>query len=347
MTPRERVIAAIDFAGPDRIPHRHQVLPAAFGVHPGLADLLVEYPSDFAAEDRKPDDELQQTHRAGEYTDAWGCTWTVLKEGFSGQVTRHPLADLSRLSGYTFPDPLDDPAVERARQWQKQRGDRYLCLGTKTLFEHMISLCGFDALLMELGAGNPLILELRDRIVDYNITVTREFLRLDPDGVYFADDWGTQQELIISPSMWRELFLPAYRQQFEPVRAAGKHVFFHTDGFTIEILPDLVDAGVNVFWADLCLNGLDRLRRELGGRVCFQALTDVQFIAPLGSAEEARQHGRDIVAALGSYDGGMIGCHEVNVDQPWHNVVALFEAFCEEGGYPLRWRWDGSRAVAV
>ena len=345
MTPKERVIAAITFSGPDRIPQRHQVLPAAFGAHPGLADLLAQYPSDFAAEDRKPDDELQQSHRAGEYTDEWDCTWTVLKDGYIGQVTRHPLADLSRLADYTFPDPLDDSAVDRARQREKQRGDRYLCLGTKTLFEHMISLCGFDALLMELGTGNPLILELRDRIVDYNVAVVREFLRLNPEGVYFADDWGTQQDLIISPAMWRELFLPAYRQQFEPVLAAGKHIFFHTDGATIDILPDLVDAGVDVFWADLCLNGPERLRREFGGRVCFQALTDVQFILPQGTASQARQHGRDIIAALGSYDGGLISCHEVSVDQPWDNVVAIFEAFHDEGRYPLKLHWDGQCAV--
>lgn len=30
---------------------------------------------------------------------------------------------------------------------------------------------------------------------------------------------------------------------------AGKHIFFHTDGATIDILADLVDAGVDVFWA--------------------------------------------------------------------------------------------------
>jgi len=129
------------------------------------------------------------------------------------------------------------------------------------------------------------------------------------------------------------------------VREAGKHVFFHTDGVTLPILPELVAAGVNVFWSDLVLNPLDDLRRELGGKVCFQTLTDVQFILNHGTPEEVRQHGRDMLAALGTFDGGVIACHEVAVDQPRENVEAIFAVFDEEGRYPLPVRWDGGHGV--
>jgi uroporphyrinogen-III decarboxylase len=240
-------------------------------------------------------------------------------------VTGHPLARLEDLDAYRL--PTIEQVCPNLAGWQVRTDDRYVCLGWMTLYEQMINLCGFEYLLEELISANPLVLVLRDRLVEHNIALTRALLALEPDGIYFADDWGTQLALMISPALWREVFLPAYRQQFAPVRATGKHVFFHTDGVTLEILPALVDAGVNVFWADLTLNPLADLRRELGGKVCFQALTDVQFLLPHGTPRQVRQHGRDILAALGTFNGGVIACSEVAPDQPRENVEAIFEAF--------------------
>jgi len=348
MTSRERVIAAVEFTGPDRLPHRHCVLPAAFPAHPHLPRLLGEYPSDFAGEDGLPPAGPPPTYAAGRYTDEWQCEWTVIREGYMGQVTGHPLKNLHFLSQYHLPLPARADALDQARVIARNRGTRYLCLGASmTLFERMIELCGFQKLLVELGAGNPAVLELRDRIVEHNVALTRELLGLNPDAVSFADDWGTQMELMISPGMWREVFLPAYRRQFEPVRESGKHVFFHTDGRTIDILPDLVEAGVSIFWVDLTVNPLERLRSELGGRVCFQALTDVQFVLPGGTPQQVRQHGRDIIAALASFNGGLIACSEVNADQPWENLLSIFRTFHEDGRYPLALRWSGNEAVEV
>jgi uroporphyrinogen decarboxylase len=220
-------------------------------------------------------------------------------------------------------------------------------VGWLTLWERMIGLLGFEQLMTELAVGNPAILEVCDRIVDYNVALARELLKLDPDAIYYADDWGTQVAMMISPKLWREVFLPAYRRQFEPVKASGKHVFLHTDGVTLEILPDFVDAGVDVFWADLLLNPLAEMRRRLGGKVCFQAMTDVQFVMRNGSPQQVRQHARDLLAALGSFNGGVIGCHESQPDQPWENIVALIETMHSEAPYPLRIRWDESQGKAV
>ena len=342
MTSRDRVIAAIEFTGPDQVPFRHCVLPASFQAHPALSDLLTRYPSDFDGENGVPPSTLPKKYTVGQYVDEWQCVWTVLQEGLIGQVTVHPLKNLDLLPSYCVPCPPPPVACNDAEQNTSQLPrERYRCRGPITLFERMVGLCGFDSLLVELALGNPRVLELRDRIVDHNLGCVHSILSQDIDGVFFADDWGTQRGLMISPEMWHEVFLPAYRRQFAPVREAGKHVFFHTDGYTVQILPALVDAGVSVFWVDLTVNPLDRLRSMLGGKVCFQALTDVQFVLRNGTPEAVRQHGREIIAALGSFNGGLIGCSEVGADQPWENVVAIFETFHDDGHYPLRLQWAG------
>ncbi len=262
MTSRERVIAAIDFAGPDRVPFRHCVLPASFQAHPGLSDLLARYPSDFEGENGVAPGKLPREYTVGHYVDEWQCTWTVLQEGLIGQVTEHPLANLDLLSSYRFPHP-PSPAAHNddGQKTSEPSRERYRCSGWITLFERMVNLCGFGNLLTELALGNPRVVELRDRIVDYNLGCVRSILTQDIDGIYFADDWGTQTALMISPDMWREVFLPAYRSQFAPVREAGKHVFFHTDGYTLQILPDLVDAADRLA-AEMNRQGVHRVREE-------------------------------------------------------------------------------------
>ena len=347
MTSRERVIAAIEFTGPDRIPQMCCALPSAYAVHDRLPELYGRYPSDFVGQDGIAPESLPKEYVVGRWADEWQCIWEVLQSGQIGQVTVHPLASLDAVRSFVWPIPAESPGLADARQLAGGRDARYLLLGWMTLWERMIGLVGFENLLTELALGNTAIVEIRDRIVEHNVGLVRELLKLDPDGIYFADDWGTQLALMISPKLWRELFLPAYRRQFEPIRSLGKHVFMHSDGVTSDVLPDLVDAGVNVFWVDLTLNPLDQLRRRLGGKVCFQTLTDVQFLARNGTPDQVRQHVRNLIAALGSFDGGVIGCHEVAPDQPWENVVAALDAFDVEASYPLRIRWDEEQKKAM
>lgn len=340
MTSRDRVVAAIEFRGPDRVPHAHAAIPAAWAVFPHLAEWYRRYPADFEAAAAGRAKEPPRAFRRGRYTDEWGCVWTVPRDGYLGQVTTHPLAEFDRLRDYCWPAVTAEPAPA-----PREGRTHYRLAGWLTTFERMIGLCGFEKLLVETAAGNPAVPAIRDRVVEYNLAAARKLLRSDPDGIFFADDWGTQHGLMVAPATWREVFLPAYRRMFGLVREAGRHVFFHTDGCTMDILPDLVASGVNVFWADLTLNALGGLHDQLGGKVCFQALTDVQFVLRSGTVEQVRRHARDIIAALGCFNGGLIACHEVAPDQPWRNVAAILQTFHDGGRYPLTWRWDGTRAV--
>ena len=74
----------------------------------------------------------------------------------------------------------------------------------------------------------------------------------------------------------------------------------------------------------------------LAGKVCFQGLTDVQFVTVSGTPEEVKEYGRTLMRLFGSNNGGFIGCHEVATDQPWENVVAIHEVFNTENTYPLK-----------
>jgi len=174
------------------------------------------------------------------------------------------------------------------------------------------------------------------QIKKYNMEMIERLVALDADCVAFADDWGSQLNLMISPVQWNKHFLPVYEEMFAKVHEAGKHVYFHTDGYTMPILPALASAGVNIFWADIgVLNPAEELAEKLGGKVCFQSLTDVQFLILQETPEGIRRYVKELIRLFGNYGGGFIACHEIDPDQPWENVVAMLEAFHEYGTYPL------------
>lgn len=332
MTSRERVKAAVEFTGPDRIPHKHAYLPASFESFPGLIDLLKKFPSDFAGQDAQVPGGIQ--YKAGQWTDEWNCIWTSKRDGMLGQVTGHPLETLDDLKYYSWPD-TGNTDMSGYADWLKTQKDRYIQLGSLNCFERMIALRGFENVMLDIAEGDPRLLEIRDRILKYNLDMIDRLVEFDIDAVGFADDWGSQISLLINPSAWRDVFLPVYKQMFERVRNTGKHVLFHSDGYTIEILPDIINAGASILWVDLTVNGLEEMGRKFGGKVCFQGLTDIQFTVRYCTVEDVEKHAKDLIRAFAVFNGGFISCSEIDPDQPWGNVVKILETFHKYSQYPI------------
>lgn len=324
MDSRERVIRAIEFDLPDRIPITNASLPAAYLKYGDrLRRIFARYPSDFGI-NRPPSTYPEQAYFLGKrriYVDEWGCEWSMIQRGILGQVKGHPLSDLKALGTYKFP---------------KTPEPKYSLGEGGNLFERMQWLRGFENLMVDLVTRRKEAFAIRDSIVKYNLELIRRSLEFDVDGICFSDDWGTQRGLMISPSLWRQFFKPAYLRMFDEVKKARKHVFFHSDGYIMDIIPDLIELGVDVLAeAELQVNGIDSLAREFGGRVCFLGNLDTQGILPFGSAEDVKRHALHAISALGCYDGGFIGDFEVHPDIPLSNVKATFDAFAKYGKYPL------------
>ena len=87
---------------------------------------------------------------------------------------------------------------------------------------------------------------LLDKIVEFENDLVKFAAEQDFHGVYFADDWGTQKDLIISPELWRELFKPRYKKQFDLIHELGMQAWFHCCGNITAIIPDFHEIGLDV-----------------------------------------------------------------------------------------------------
>jgi uroporphyrinogen decarboxylase len=193
----------------------------------------------------------------------------------------------------------------------------------------MQELRGFEDLLTDVLLGEPAAFALREEMLSFNLKLIDKFLALDYDGIHFADDWGTQTSLMINPVLWRDFFKPCYKSMFEKVRDAGKDVHFHSDGFILDIIPDLIELGVSVINCQSNCMDNDEVGHRFKGNVCFRTDIDRQMVMTFGRPEDVKKHIGELFHSLGSEKGGIIACGEIGRDTPLDNIEAMYEAFYE------------------
>lgn len=327
MTSRELVQATLDFQGPERIPVDLWVLPAIYiGREQAVKSLLSRHPTDFHRARYRDPLAHPAAYTRGSYLDAWGCRWLVLQDGMIGEVKESPLADYSDLAGYHWPAEGVNRGWENTAADIAAHRDRFILGDGGDPWERMQFLRGPANLYMDLADPNcEELYVLRDRIFAFYRAYVERWITFDIDGVIFSDDWGSQRSLLISPAKWREFFRPKYQELFDIVRNAGKRVFMHSDGYIVDIYPDLIEMGVNALNSQVWCMGLETLA-PFAGKITFWGELDRQRLMPHGTPAEIRQAAGRMVSAL-YRSGGLIGQAEVDGLTPMENVEAALTAW--------------------
>ena len=148
------------------------------------------------------------------------------------------------------------------------------------------------------------------------------------DGVYVTDDLGSQQDLMFSPEIFREMFLPYYRKIVETCHKNGLHFWLHSCGNIEKILPDLIEIGVDVLHPiqKFAMNE-EEIAAKYKGRICFMCGMDVQKVMPFGTPKEVRAEVNRLVNTFGSDNGRMIFSmgNGVTPNIPIENLHALYD----------------------
>ena len=340
MNSTERVKRAIHFQKPDRAPISHAVLPAAQLKYGAALDrILAEFREDFGWDYMidLPVEKYPALYRLGRNRDDFGTVWQSEQLGICGIPVEWPIADLSRQAEYRWPDDFTagPPSGRQYSGHMMGFDERWYARGAWiTYFEQLQQLRGMENFLMDIAVESKEFYDLLDAMLAFNLRWIDQWIKLEYNGLHFADDWGGQQRLLIKPEKWRKIFKPRYAEMFERVRQAGMEVWFHSDGRINDILGDLIEIGVQVINAQVKVVGLDWIAANARGKVAFRTDIDRQHALPFGSAAEVKEEVQQVFEACGAADGGLIACGEVGPDVPLENIQALYEAFHQYGIYP-------------
>lgn len=251
----------------------------------------------------------------GEY-DEWGCLWQSDDETGSdmGQVANIPLEEWEDMDTYVFPDPKAEgrfDGLEEALAEAEEKGLYVQLNSPQCIFERMHFIRGFEDTLMDCIAEPEEIERLAEKLADYQIGIIEEAYRLGKGRIHCydtTDDWGTQQALMISPEIFREIFKPQYKRVFDKAHECKMDIRFHTDGRINDILEDLIELGVDIINIHQPrLVNIDEISKIAQGKICFEVAVDIQETLPTGDKAKIEEEVKELVSKWATKDGGMIG----------------------------------------
>ena len=286
------------------------------------------------------------------FIDSWGSGQVELSPGewFPGI---HPLAKaaaVEEIEAYPgWPDTSDPSRIAHVKETAGLLAEQneYAVMATPWLlfpFERAIAMQGIDTFLLNMTLNPEFARALLQKITEVCKSLMGPFLEELGDNVdiiKIGDDLGTQDRLLISPEMYRDILKPFHADyiQFIKERTRAK-VFFHTDGDVFTLIDDFIEIGVDILnpiqTSAGKMSDLAALKKRCGRNLVLCGGIDTHHILPYGTPEEVREEVRRVIQILGPGGGYMAAAvHTIMNDVPPENVLAMVDAVEEFGQYPI------------
>lgn len=261
--------------------------------------------------------------------------------GIYTECIEHPLAGFNTVeeikASYVWPtadwfDYSGIPAQVEGRDDYPVRG------GGSEPFLLYCQLRGLEQAFMDLIINPEMVHYCLDQLFDFCYQNTLRIYEAIPDRVnisYVAEDMGSQESLLFSPKQIRTFLIPRMKRMIDLAHSAGAYVFYHSDGAVRKIIPDMIEAGIDVLnpiqWR---CKGMERegLKHDFGAQVIFHGAVDNQQTLPFGTVDDVREEVKTNIEVLGAGGGYIIApCHNIQANTAPENIVALYETGYEHG----------------
>ena len=325
MNKRERVIEALSFRETDFVPY---AIDFTWQAYRKTADYL------------KTEDFLKDTGNHIEYInweemkeikpeyfqDEFGVIWN--RTGVDkdiGVIDNFVITD-PEIGIYKFPEIPYDRIREKCESLITKKQDVFTAadLGF-SLFERAWTLLGMENLLAFMIIEPDFVHWLMRKITDFNIGVLEVYMEYDFDCIHFGDDWGQQKGLIMGPAYWRQFIKPYLAEMYSFVKDRGRYVSQHSCGDIIEVFPDLIDIGLNMYQTfQPEIYDIKAVKEQYGKKLAFWGGISTQRLLPFETPEKVIEVTREICKIMGK-GGGYVAAptHSIPGDVPAENIVAL------------------------
>jgi hypothetical protein len=340
MLPKERVIAALEFKTPDRIPIGetgvdYPITEQALGRPTLYRAKWKEYTAlwqgrrneyvescqrDIVDLARKLEHDIvpaflvASRHKAPEQPEFLSPYKWRLPDGrvfaFSPESEGHAFllsnADVTVDQIQDIPLDIDESQLELVRHVVKEMGGTHFILGRPG--DGIFPLAKYTLEFMLLGmVDRP---ELIHRIIEvetrYCIAVSEVLLEAGCDAVLPTSDVAGNNGPFMSPKMFQQFLFPWLKAECDAAHARGKYFIKHTDGKMWPLLDMLVEAGVDAWHGIQPRIGmaLPELQEQYGGRLCFWGGVDVDTLIA-GTEQEVTDQVR-VACESAPQEGGLV-----------------------------------------
>lgn len=335
MTSRDLIKKTLAFDSPQRIPRDQWVLPWAAEHYPEqLAELRTRYPVDMIGAPsflKKTPQTQGDQYGEGEYIDEWGCIFENRQRGVIGEVKKPLVATWDDLENVHPPQESLTIDREQINAFCKST-DLFVTGGCCARpFERLQFIRGSENLYIDLAEQPAELFKLLERVHQFYVKELEMWAQTDVDALNFMDDWGSQKALLISPRQWRKIFKPLYKEYIDIAHQHGKFIFMHSDGFTMDIIPDLIELGLDAINTQIFTMDIEELGRRHAGKITFWGEIDRQYLLSFGTTQDIDKAVRRVKDALYRH-GGIIAQCEFSAGSKPENVLQVYQTWNELGG---------------
>lgn len=184
------------------------------------------------------------------------------------------------------------PAIAHAKS--VDRADKFVtAVCAPGIFEMTHHLMGIEDALMALYEEPEIMKELIDYVVQYELAYAEEYIKhIHPDALFHHDDWGSQISTLISPEMFREFFLPAYKKVYGYWKQNGVElIVHHSDCYAATLVPQMIEMGIDIWQGVMTTNNTPELIKKYGPQITFMGDIDSGVVDhPAWSREEIAKY---------------------------------------------------------
>ncbi len=350
LTPRKRIETALEHKNPDRVPlgfyctHEAEYSLMKYLEINNSNDLLKRLGIDY----RKvfpdyigPADMHWDFGITAPGKDVFGVERRVVKNPFGEylEICNYPLKNLKtieELEEYPWPkiEWFDFESVSKQIKNLEEEDEYWIKMTFGgSVFEFSWYMRGMEQFLIDLLENPEFANKIMEKVSDFWIGLTKETLKSSNgriDAVSCGDDVGGQENLLMSPVVWRKMIKPWFAKFFKTYHNLGVKTWYHSDGSIGVIIDDLIEIGLDILnplqFSAVNFPSMEELKEKYGNKLNFNGGMDVQTILPFGTVEEIKKETVKLIKVLGK-DGGLIleSSHAIQPDTKPENIMAMYD----------------------
>ncbi len=277
--------------------------------------------------------------KEGTYIDGWGVAHEPgSAAAFHMTYMHNPMADFDSVEQILeYPMPVFDlSALPEMKKQAKQQHDAGLAVmgGMQcTIWETAWYMRGMENLMCDMISEDDMATVLLDRVTESAVMRAQAFAEAGADVIFLGDDIGMQHTIMMSEELYDTWLKPRLKKVIDSSRAINPDVviFYHSCGHVTELIPYLIEAGVDVLnpVQPECMD-FREIHEMYGDKLSFNGTIGTQSVMPFGTPDEVRRAVFENLDIAGE-KGGLYVCptHLLEPEVPLENVLAYIKA-CED-----------------
>lgn len=261
-----------------------------------------------------------------------------------GMATHNPLIDagMDDIRTYTWPDPEDIDISKIRSDIEKHNGQYAILGGDWSPFWHDVTdLFGMENMFIRMLMEPELVEYTFARVVDYYLEVSTRIFEEAADLIdifFIGNDFGSNTGSLLDVCLFDRFIVPQLKRLTGLGHQYGLKVMLHCCGGFRELIPSMIDAGLDGLHAiQPSCRGMDlvELKQEFGDSIVFNGCIDSNFVLIQGTPDHVRQVTERTIDIMKPGGGFIAGAsHDYLLEEtPVENVHTMFETIKSHGKY--------------